>query len=131
MATTTIQDRIRELFADARAVHSQAIERFEAGDVRDAAEKAWCATRRATDAVILARTGEEPFTTAATTNNLDALARRDPDTRRLQGRYYSRIHNLHGQCFYAGFCNDQTERRIRETSVYIDDAEALADGGIG
>ena len=131
MATTTIQDRIRELFADARAVHSQAIERFEAGDVRDAAEKAWCATRRATDAVILARTGEEPFTTAATTNNLDALARRDPDTRRLQGRYYSRIHNLHGQCFYAGFCNDQTERRIRETSVYIDDAEALADGGRG
>ena len=85
----------------------------------------------ATDAVILARTGEEPFTTAATTNNLDALARRDPDTRQLQGRYYSRIHNLHGQCFYAGFCNDQTERRIRETSVYIDDAEALADGGRG
>ena len=131
MAATTIQDRIRELLADARAVHSQAIERFEAGDVRDAAEKAWCATRRATDAVILARTGEEPFTTAATTNNLDALARREPDTRQLQGRYYSRIHNLHGQCFYGGFCNDQTERRIRETSVYIDDAEALADGGRG
>lgn len=131
MATTTIQDRIRELFADARAVHSQAIERFEAGDVRDAAEKAWCATRRATDAVILARTGEEPFTTAATTNSLDSLARRDAETRRLQGRYYSRIHNLHGQCFYVGFCNDQIERRIRETSVYIDDAEALADGGRG
>ena len=127
MTTTTIQDRVRELFTDARAVHAQAIERFENGDVRDAAEKAWCATRRATDAVILARTGEEPFTTAATTNNLDALARRDPSTQKLQGRYYSRIHNLHGQCFYAGFCNDQTERRIRETSAYIDDAESLAD----
>ena len=126
MTTAAIQDRVRELFADARSVHSQAIERFEEGDIRDAAEKAWCATRSATDAVILARTGEEPSTTSATTNNLDSLARRDAETRQLQGRYYSRIHNLHGQCFYAGFCNDQTERRIRETSAYIDDAEALA-----
>ncbi len=126
MTTAAIQDRVRELFADARAVHSQAEERFEQGDIRDAAEKAWCATRSATDAVILARTGEEPSTTSATTNNLDSLARRDAETRQLQGRYYSRIHNLHGQCFYAGFCNDQTERRIRETSAYIDDAEALA-----
>ena len=126
MTTAAIQDRVRELFADARSVHSQAIERFEEGNIRDAAEKAWCATRSATDAVILARTGEEPSTTSATTNNLDSLARRDAETRQLQGRYYSRIHNLHGQCFYAGFCNDQTERRIRETSAYIDDAEALA-----
>ena len=128
MTTATTRDRVRELFADARAVHAQAIERFEEGDIRDAAEKAWCATRSATDAVILARTGEEPSTTSATTNNLDALARHYAETRQLQGRYYSRIHNLHGQCFYAGFCNDQTERRIRETSAYIDDAEALAGG---
>ena len=128
MTTATTRDRVRELFADARAVHAQAIERFEEGDIRDAAEKAWCATRSATDAVILARTGEEPSTTSATTNNLDALARHYAETRQLPGRYYSRIHNLHGQCFYAGFCNDQTERRIRETSAYIDDAEALAGG---
>ena len=128
MTTATTRDRVRELFADARAVHAQAIERFGEGDIRDAAEKAWCATRSATDAVILARTGEEPSTTSATTNNLDALARHYAETRQLQGRYYSRIHNLHGQCFYAGFCNDQTERRIRETSAYIDDAEALAGG---
>ena len=126
MATTSTQDRIAELFADARQVHSQAIQRLEAGDIRDAAEKAWCATKRATDALILARTGEEPVTTAATTNNLDSLANQQPDTRRMQGRYYSRIHNLHGMCFYAGFCNEQTERRIRETVAYIDDAEGLA-----
>ena len=68
------------------------------------------------------------LTTAATTNYLDSLARRVPDTGRLQGRYYSRIHNLHGMCFYAGFCNDQTERRIRETTAYIDDAQALTGG---
>ena len=126
MTTTSIRDRVDELFADAREMYDQAIERLDHGDIRDAAEKAWCATKRATDAIILARTGEEPVTIAVTTNNLDSLARRDPDTRQLQGRYYSRIHNLHGMCFYAGFCNDQTERRIRETAAYIDDAEVLA-----
>lgn len=126
MTTTSIQDRVDEIFADAREMQAQAIELFDNGDIRDAAEQAWCATKRATDALILVRTGEEPVTTAVTTNSLDSLARRDPDTRRMQGRYYSRIHNLHGMCFYAGFCNDQTERRIRETVAYIDDAEALA-----
>ena len=126
MTTTSIQDRVDELFADARDMQAQAIDCFDRGDVRDAAEKAWCAVKRATDALILIRTGEEPVTTAATTNGLDALARRDPDTRMLQGRYYSRIYNLHGMCFYSGFCNDQTERRIRETAAYISDAEILA-----
>ena len=126
MATAAVQERIDELFADARAVHAQAIERLQEGDVRDAAEKAWGATKSATDAVILALDGEEPSTTAATTNNLDSLARRVSETRRLQGRYYSRIHNLHGMCFYTGFCNDQTQRRIIGTAAYIDDAEALA-----
>ena len=128
MTTTSIQDRVAEIFADARDVQAQAIELLQQGDIRDASEKAWCATKRATDALILARTGEEPPTTAATTNRLDALARQIPDTSRLQGRYYSRIYNLHGMCFYSGFCNDQTERRIRETAEYIDDAEALAAG---
>jgi len=128
VATINIQYQIEELFADARQLHNHAVYQLEHGDIRDAAEKAWGATRRATDAVILARTGEEPSTTAATTTNLDSLARRTPDARRLQGRYYSRIHNLHGLCFYAGFCNDQTGRRIRETAAYIDDAEALAAG---
>ena len=64
--------------------------------MRDAAEKAWCATKRSTYALILARTGEEPATTAITSNELDALARRDPSVKTLVGRYYSRISQLHG-----------------------------------
>ena len=116
-----------ELFTDARGVHRQALERLEAGDIRDAAEKAWCATKRATDALILARTGEMPATTAITTASLDDLVREDEVVKTLVGRYYSRIHQLHVQCFYNGFCRPVvTERRIRETSIYIDDAEQLA-----
>ena len=118
--------RVHDIFADARAMQSEAMERLEAGDIRDAAEKAWCATKRATDALILARTGEEPVTTARTTNELDRLAGRDTNFAPLVGRYYSRISQLHGACFYDGNCNDQTERRIRETAMYIDDAERLA-----
>lgn len=126
MTTISIQDRVDELFADARDMQAQAIVCFDRGDVRDAAEKAWCATKRATDGLILARTGEEPVTTASTSDGLDSLASRDPDTRMLQGRYYSRIHHLHGMCFYSGYCNDQTERRVRETAAYVSDAAALA-----
>ena len=107
-------------------MHAEALERLAAGDTRDAAEKAWCATKRATDALILARTGEEPVTTARTTNELDRLAGRDTNLEPLVGRYYSRISQLHGACFYDGNCNDQTERRIRETALYIDDAQGLA-----
>ncbi len=126
MTTTSTRDRIVELFADARQVHSQAVARLDAGDVRDAAEKAWCATKRATDALILALTGEEPVTTARTTDELDALADRDPQARTLLGRYFSRLGQLHGACFYDARCNPQTERRIRETAAYIDDARNLA-----
>ena len=117
--------RVQEIFDDAKAMHREALERLAAGDIRDAAEKAWCATKRATDALILARTGEEPVTTARTTNELDRLAGRDSNVKPLVGRYYSRIGQLHGACFYDGIRNDQTERRIRETDIYIADAERL------
>ena len=124
--TTSIQERVDELFADARDMQAQAIACFDRGDVRDAAEKAWCATKRATDGLILARTGEEPVTTARTTDELDALVDREPAAESLLGRYFSRLGQLHGACFYDKRCNPQTERRIRETDQYISDAEVLA-----
>lgn len=127
MTTASIQERVDELFADARQMYEQAIERLEQGDVRDSAEKAWCATKRATDGLILALTGEEPVTTAATSDGLDDLARETPQTRSLQGRYYSRLGQLHGACFYDRRCNQETERRIRETLAYVNDALAIID----
>ena len=124
MATTTPAAAV---FADARALHADALEMLGQGKIRNAAEKAWGATKRATDALILARTGELPGTTAITSDELDALARRDARVKSLVGRYYSRISQLHGQCFYNGRCAaPDTERRIRETADYIRDAEELA-----
>ena len=127
----TIQtDRVQEIFQDARVLQAAAVERLDHGDIRDAAEKAWGATKRATDALILARTGEEPERTPETGAGLDQLAFQDPVVRdaRMVARYYTRQGRLHGGCFYNGLCDpiEDTERRIRETADYIGDAERMA-----
>ena len=55
---TTSADRIEEIFQDARHLQDDALEMLTQGR-RNAAEKSWGATKRATDALILARTGED------------------------------------------------------------------------
>ena len=81
---------------------------------------------------MLANTGEEPERSSERSTGLRMLESLDPEVRRarLVRRYYTRQGHLHGDCFYAGLCEliEETERRIRETDAYIDDAERLADG---
>ena len=125
---TTTTDRVLAIFADARAIFADALRLLEAGDIRDAAEKAWCATKRATDALILERTGEEPQFSPDTSRGLVRLASTDRAINSLVGRFYSRQGHLHGTCFYQGVCEpmDEVERRIRQTADYISDAMTLA-----
>ncbi len=125
---TTTTDRVSAIFADARSLHADALRLLEAGDVRDAAEKAWCATKRATDALILARTEVEPVISSETTRGLNGLAVADQAVRPLRLRYFSRQSELHGSCFYLGDCEpfDEVERRIIQTADYIVDAMRLA-----
>ena len=129
---TTSTDRIHAIFQDARSLQVAAVERLEAGDIRDASEKAWGATKRATDALILAKTGEEPELTTETGARLRVLQSQDPRVRsaQMRRRYYVRQAELHGQCFYNGLCDplEDTERLVRRTITYIDDAHALAAG---
>ena len=70
---TVSHDHIRSIFADAAGIYEAALERMGAGDLRDAAEKAWCATKWATDALVLARTGEEPERTPITSRELRSI----------------------------------------------------------
>ena len=121
-------NRVSAIFSDARTVHADALRMFEAGDIRDAAEKAWCAAKRATDALILAKTGEEPEISSDTARGLVRLATEDQVFRALRRRYHSRQSTLHGDCFYLGLCEpiDEIERRIRRTADYITDAERLS-----
>ncbi len=101
---------------------------LDQGKIRNVSEKAWGTTKRATDALVLARIGEEPATTALTTEGLLALARASDDIENLVGRYFTRISYLHGSCFYDGMCGPDTERRFRQTLDYIEDAERLPGG---
>ena len=115
------------IFADARQMDAEALGRLAAGDLRDAAEKAWCATLRATEALILARTGEEPGFSTAASRRLISLSAVDPELWDMQRRYFHRQGILHGECFYHDYCDPVvTERLIHETADYIQDAQRLA-----
>ena len=118
----------QEILADARAMQTSALEQLSAGDIRDAAEKAWCATKRATEALLLAVRGEIPPTTVGVSGGLRAIGRESDAARSLQGRFGINARYLHHDCFYNNHCEpvDDTERLIRETAQYIADAEALA-----
>ena len=100
----TITNEIVSIFADARQMQLQALERLAQGDIRDAAEKAWCATKRATDALILARTGTEPERSPVTSRELRRLAGDDREVDGVVPRYFVRQSTLHGECFYLGLC---------------------------
>ncbi len=123
----TVEANAARIFADARRMGDAAAERMAAGDVRDAAEKAWCATLRATEALVLARTGQEPETSTAAGRRLRALSMDDQSLWDLRLRYSDRQSILHGECFYHDYYQpDEIGLLVRETLDYVRDAEGLA-----
>ncbi len=125
--TTTSADAT-PIFADVRRMHRAALDRLAVGDIRDAAEKAWCAAKRATDGLVLARTGQLPPKSPDTTRSLLKLARNNPEISSLRDRYFTRQSALHGDCFYTGWCEpvEAIELLIHETEDFIQDAETLS-----
>ena len=122
-------ERGQYLIADARALLEDALEMLSQGRLRNAAEKAWGATKRATDALILERTGREPARTAQTSSGLKALAREIPEIAPLRRQFDDRVRYLHSQCFYNGNCEPEAfiTGLVYDTADYIRDAENLAD----
>ena len=125
---TTASADAKPIFADARRMHTAALDRLAAGDIRDAAEKAWCAAKRAVDALVLARTGNLPPKSPDTTRALQSMAAADPSVRNLRDRYFTRQSSLHGNYFYTGWCEpiEDINLLINETDDFIRDAESLA-----
>ena len=126
---TTIEANTASIFKDARRMGVAALERMAAGDGRDAAEKAWCATLRATEALVLARTGQQPGKPIEAGRRLRAIAVEDQSIERLALLYTDRKAVIHDE----GLCHEYyhpvvIERLIRETSDYVRDAERLARG---
>jgi hypothetical protein len=121
-------ERAGAIFADAQVLYADALEELDRGNLRNAAEKAWGATKRATDALLLARTGREPRTSGQTIRGIRALRRQDPALEPLRLRFNSRLAVLHGLCFYDGVCEPEDDliADIRETADYISNAQDLA-----
>ena len=109
-------------------MHNAALERMASGDIRDAADNAWCAAKRATGALVLSHTGKIPPKSPDTTRSLMRLAQDHPEMRGLQACYSKRRDTLHGDCIYTGLCEpvDALDRIIHETKDFIQDAETLA-----
>ncbi len=124
----TANEQVREIFADARTLYADSLEMLEAGKLRNAAEKAWGATKRATDALILARIGELPHSSGRTSRRIFELSRRDHSLKSTLEKYDHRQRRLHGKCFYEGDCEpaDGIADLIRETPDYIQAAEEAA-----
>jgi len=119
---------VKELIEDAEDLLSRAFEEMDV-NVRDAAEKAWGATLRASNALILARTGRVPERIPETTRVLHELSSKEPELERVRlcDRYHTRSDYLHGYCFYEGRCEpvEEAKRRILETKEYIEDVKKL------
>ena len=121
-------DRVNFLFADARSLYNDAIEMLDQGKIRNAAEKAWGTTERATDGLVLHQDGEEPQSAGQARRALLRLSALDPAYDMFQGQYNTRSALLHVNCFYDGNCEPEREMAglIRATALYIDLAERLS-----
>ena len=119
---------IQAIFADSWALYSEAFEILELGRRSVAAEAAWGATKRATDALILARTGREPTATGQTSGRMRVMAHEDPAIAELRERYIEAVRDLHAKCFYLGDSVPEVaiSQLIRQTAQYIQDATVLA-----
>ena len=124
---TTVEANVALMFEDAHRLADAALERMAAGEVRDAAEEMWYATLRATEALVLARTGQEPGTSDETSLKLQRLSVVDPALWNLRKHYCSRLGLLRDECLSDGFWLPETiDSLVRETADYLRDAERLA-----
>ena len=121
-------ERVAFLLADARGLYDDALEMLEQDRLRNAADKAWCATKRATDALILARTGDEPRTSEETTRMIRQLRVQDPSLEPLRVGYGSRHALLLDTALYDGILEPAEDiiRDVHTTIDFIQDAEQAA-----
>ena len=116
----------RARFDDAWEQYRSAIDRLEAGDVRDACGKAWNATRAAAEAAVLAHNGDTATTTQISTG-FRRLSRAKGYAD-LPARYSERAQFLHiDGCYYGAVFDDHILELIRETDELIRQAEELAE----
>lgn len=125
----------KELFEDAENLYQEALKELEAGRLRKAAENAWGATAKATDALLQARAKVEIVRGLGRTRELYELTRKDPEVKALNfaREYNERILHLHGNCFYEGIYEIpgvDLKGLIIATGEYIQNAKKLTNFSI-
>ena len=133
-------ERVKALFAEAEALHAEALSRVDEAakhwdrrELTRAAEKAWAATLQATNALILAHTGVETKLNVENdseiTSRLLRLRPQNPGFKDLEGRFATQSEFL----FHLVLCNgnldplEDTIADIRDTADFIRDCERLAE----
>ena len=117
------------MMQDAREAQATAERLLDAGDWRDAAEKAWLATRNATSALVLEVTGVNNSGSAGIEAGLRRLSReRGGEWARLRDDYKQVVHYLHADAFYRGKHRNDIGDRVRGVADYLRRAERLAGG---
>ena len=120
-----VEVSVQALLDDAWEQYRSALERLEAGDVRDACGKAWNATRAASEAAVLAHRGNTA-TTINIASGLRSLARQY-NLPKLSAGYAQRAQYLHNDACYYGACdNEDIPDLIYGTADYIRAAQELA-----
>ena len=115
------------LMQDARAMQSAALQRLEAEDWRDAAEKTWCAARNATKALVLeVDAAESQRSTKIEVAMRNIARRRGGEWLTLRSLYSEIVHYLHAEAFYEGAYTDDVPELVREGTDFIELAERLA-----
>ena len=115
------------MMQDAREAQATAERLLDAGDWRDAAEKAWLATRNATAAAVLEVTGVNNSGSTGIEAGLRQLSRqRGGEWARLREEYKQVVHFLHSDAFYRGIYQNDIGDRVRGVADYIRRAEELA-----
>jgi len=124
-------NEVQMLLRDAEYLYQEALKELEAGKLRKAAENAWGAAAKATDALLYARAKVEVVRGLGRTRELYKLAKADQEVRelRLTKEYNDRILHLHGNCFYEGIYeipDVDLKELIVETRKYIENVKKLS-----
>ena len=124
--TTDLRSAADAAFTDAWEQYDSALERFDAGDIRDACGKAWNATRAATRAAALAH-GENPQNTNQISSFIRQVGRQKAGFELMPLEFGARARFLHQQACYDGHIDDpDIPDLIHGTADYIRQAEQLA-----
>ena len=124
--TTDLKSAAEAAFTDAWEQYDSALERLDAGDMRDACGKAWNATRAATRAAALAH-GEDPQSTNHISGWIRRVGRNTLGFEAMPSMYSERARFLHQEACYDGFIdNEDIPDLIYGTADYIRQAERLA-----